>query len=119
MPGVHGRWADGFNVIGTPPMALTAKEIRGRRRSLSVDGFGEVSGSTDEYVPLARGILAFVSGQITHVPGDVVTLGRVAHLLTVPSDCRLPDGTMLHATIEGLGEVLSPLLDERGLRVES
>jgi len=112
-PGVYGRWADGFNVISMPPVPLPLEEIRGRQMSLSVDGCGTVSGNTDEYVLLAPRILAFLSAQITLFPGDVVTLGRVANLLIVPHERRLPRGTMLHATIEGLGEILSPIIDER------
>ena len=81
---------------------------------LAVDGCGAVSGNTDEYQFLAPTILSFISRQITLFPGDVVTLGRVAEQLTIPCNRRLPRGTVLHASIEGVGEVISPLVDQRG-----
>jgi 2-keto-4-pentenoate hydratase/2-oxohepta-3-ene-1,7-dioic acid hydratase in catechol pathway len=124
MPRVYGRWGDGYNAVSPQPVPLPVdhgREIRGRVMRLAVDGWGEVGGSTDEYLLLAPAILAFVSRQITLFPGDVVTLGRVAERLAVPGarpgqapgGGRLPPGTMLRASIEGVGEVCSPLVDGR------
>jgi 2-keto-4-pentenoate hydratase/2-oxohepta-3-ene-1,7-dioic acid hydratase in catechol pathway len=128
MPRVYGRWGDGYNAVSARPVPLSPAAIRGRamhgrrmhgrrmhgrRMRLALDGWGEVSGSTDQYLLSAPAILSFVSRQITLFPGDVVTLGRVAEHLTVPADRRLPPGTMLHVSIEGIGEVCCPLVDER------
>jgi 2-keto-4-pentenoate hydratase/2-oxohepta-3-ene-1,7-dioic acid hydratase in catechol pathway len=118
MPGVYGRWGDGYNVVSTPPVPLAAEGIRGRKMRgrnmrLCVDGIGEVATSTNEYLLLAPRILAFLSSHITLFPGDVITFGRIAERLTVPEDRHLPAGTMLRASIEGIGEVCSPLVDER------
>ena len=113
MPGVYGRWGDGFNAVSTPPVPLSSEQIYGRRMSLSVDGYGETHGSTDEYLLTAPRILAFLSSHITLFPGDVVTFGRVSELLTVPGDRRLQPGTVLHAAIDGLAKVHCPLVDER------
>jgi 2-keto-4-pentenoate hydratase/2-oxohepta-3-ene-1,7-dioic acid hydratase in catechol pathway len=119
MPGVYGRWGDGYNVVSTTPVPLAAKAVRGREMRLSVDGCGEVATSTDEYLLLAPRILAFLSSHITLFPGDVLTFGRIAERLTVPvpGNGRLAlagaRGTMLRASIAGIGQVLSPLVDER------
>lgn len=113
MPAVYGRWGQGYNVVSLPPVPLAPEAIRGRRLWLAVDGCGEASGNTDEYLALAPHILSFVSSQITLFPGDVVTLGRVANLLDIPAQQHLPEGTMLRAGVDGIGEVISPLIDAR------
>jgi 2-keto-4-pentenoate hydratase/2-oxohepta-3-ene-1,7-dioic acid hydratase in catechol pathway len=118
MPRVYGRWGDGYNAVSAQPVALArpadrGHEIRGRAMRLAVDGWGEVIGNTDQYLLLAPAILSFVSRQITLFPGDVITLGRVTERLTVPGNRRLPAGTMLRASIEGIGKISSSLVDER------
>ncbi len=118
LPVVYARWADGFNVLSLPPIPLEPEAVRGRAMRLSLDGVGEVEANTDEYVLLAPEVLAFLTQHITLFPGDVVTLGRTRDLLTVAAGQRLPGGTALHASIEGIGEVHSPLEDERELSDE-
>ena len=113
MPAVYGRWADGFNVVNPTPTPLATQDIRGRTMRLSLDGYGEVVANSDDYLLLAPRILSFLSGQITLFPGDVITLGRVGEQLTIPADQRLPASAMLHATIDGIGTLASPLLDGR------
>ena len=76
---------------------------------LSIDGVGEVSGNTDEYLLLAPGILSFLNQQIALFPGDVVTLGRISNLITIPAEKDLAEAITLHASIEGIGEVRSPV----------
>jgi 2-keto-4-pentenoate hydratase/2-oxohepta-3-ene-1,7-dioic acid hydratase in catechol pathway len=82
---------------------------------LSLDGAGEVQGNTDEHVLRAPKLLALLSRHSTLFPGDVITLGRTRDLLTVPVEQRLPEGTALQASIEGIGEVRRPVEDEREL----
>jgi len=116
MPKVYGRWGDGLNAVSKLPVPLAPEAVRGRAMHLAVDGLGEVSGSTDQYLLLAPRILSFVSRQVTLFPGDVITLGRIGELVTVPDDRRLPAGTLLRASIEGVGELVNPLVDEREAR---
>jgi 2-keto-4-pentenoate hydratase/2-oxohepta-3-ene-1,7-dioic acid hydratase in catechol pathway len=113
MPAVYGRWADGFNTVSATPLPLAPEAIRGRRMQLSIEGYGEITTTTDAYLHLAPRILSFLSGQITLFPGDVVTLGRVAELLAVPAGSLLRSGTVLQAAVEGIGEIASPIVDER------
>jgi 2-keto-4-pentenoate hydratase/2-oxohepta-3-ene-1,7-dioic acid hydratase in catechol pathway len=113
MPGVYGRWGDGYNAVSAIPVPLSGEEVRGRRMQLSVENVGEVTHSTDAYLLSASRILAFVSGEITLFPGDVVTFGRVGDLLTIPADRRLPAGAKLCVMIEGIGDVSVSLIDDR------
>jgi 2-keto-4-pentenoate hydratase/2-oxohepta-3-ene-1,7-dioic acid hydratase in catechol pathway len=108
MPGVYGRWGDGYNVVSAPPVPMPASALRGRAMKLSIEGIGDVAGNTDEYVVLAPKILAFLSRHITLFPGDVVTLGRVAGRLAVAAG-RLQPGACLRASIEGIGAIESAL----------
>ncbi len=114
MPAVYGRWADGFNIAGGPPLPLSPDAIRGRAMRLAVDGVGEIECNTDEYVLGAAQVLAFLTQWITVFPGDVVTLGRTAKRLVVDADHRLGAGTVLTASVAGIGELTATFTDERG-----
>ena len=109
LPTVYSRWADGFNIVSLPPEPLEPEAVRGRKMLLSIDGVGEVSGNTDEYLLLAPKILSFLNQQIAIFPGDVVTLGRISNLITIPAEKDLAEAITLHAFIEGIGEVRSPV----------
>jgi len=115
LPTIYARWPDGFNVVSPSVIRLEPAAVRGRAMHLSLDGVGEVQGNTDEYVLLAPKVLAFLTRHITLFPGDVVTLGRARNLLAIPVEERLPEGTALHASIEGIGELQSLLEDGRRL----
>jgi 2-keto-4-pentenoate hydratase/2-oxohepta-3-ene-1,7-dioic acid hydratase in catechol pathway len=113
MPGVYGRWADGFNVSSPPPVPLPQDRIGGRATSIEITGFGSAEGSTDDYLDLAHRVLAFLSREITVFPGDVVTLGRLGALLEIPADAPLGPEVRMTARIEGIGEVVTNFVDRR------
>ena len=117
MPGVYGRWGDGYNRISATPVAMDADAARGRRMHVAVDGVGEVVGNTDEYLLLAPRVLAFVTAQITLFPGDVITLGRVASQLNLEADAKLRSGCTLSGSIEGIGTVHCSIVDNRQLSI--
>ncbi|HUX88535.1 MAG TPA: fumarylacetoacetate hydrolase family protein, partial [Chloroflexota bacterium] len=113
-PGMYARWADGFNVVSETPIALPATEARGRRMTLTIDGYGVAEGNTDEYVQLAPRALAFLSQWITVFPGDVVTLGRIGAEIQVPADAQVPNGTSGTVEVAGIGRATFTLADHRG-----
>ncbi|MCC7449301.1 MAG: fumarylacetoacetate hydrolase family protein [Anaerolineae bacterium] len=113
VPKVYARWADGFNVISPTPTAFKPDQVAGRACQLVIDGFGEVAGTTDEYVFSTSEVLAFISRYITLFPGDVITLGRAASLLTIEADQPIPAGTTGYAEIDGIGRVDFILDDHR------
>ncbi len=113
LPVVYARWADGFNVVGGPPLPLSADETRGRTMRLTLEGVGEIECNSDEYVLTAPQVLAFLTKWITVFPGDVITLGRTAEMLTVPAGHPLVEGTQLTAQIDGIGSLSARFDDQR------
>ena len=111
LPTVYARWADGFNVVGGA-LVHAAAGLMASACSAGLSGLGEVSGSTAEYVMSAPQIIAFISRYITLYPGDVVTLGSLGELLTIPADTRV-DGVQGYAEIAGVGRVSFTLADKR------
>ena len=113
LPAVYGRWGDGANVIGARPLPLAAEAIAGRACTIGLDGWGEASGNTDEYLRLALDVLVYISRQITLFPGDVITLGPLDGQITIPAEAALPAGITGYAEIAGLGRVTFILDDQR------
>lgn len=110
LPQVYARWEDGFNVAGA---LVSMQDMSGRTCTISVAGIGSTQGSTDEHLFAAPQLLAFISRYITLFPGDVITLGRLADLLTIPADAAIAPGTRGYAEINGLGRVEFVLDDQR------
>jgi len=104
LPVAYARWADGFNVVPTAPTKLASSKVSGLKMRLTVDGIGEISGSTDEYVAMAPDVLEYITRYITFFPGDVVTLGRVSERLTLPAE-KVVSGLRGKASIDTLGQI--------------
>ncbi len=114
LPQVYARWGDGYTVVSAQPVNVPAGESwRGRGCYLRLPGFGEVSGTTDEYQFGAGDVIAYVSRYITLFPGDVVTLGRLESLLPVAADADIPVGATAQAAIDGLGQIEFTFDDRR------
>ncbi len=113
VPAVYARWADGSNVTSLLPTRLHSADIRDRDMHLTLHGYDTLTGSTDEYVAGPADTLAFLSQEITLFPGDVVTLGRNHHLLSVAADQSLPAETVLGAEIESVGQIVCSIIDAR------
>ena len=111
MPEIYNRWPDGFNIVSAQPIPIEGEA--GRKMSFAVDGVGETHISTDAYLLDGARVVAELSRWITMLPGDVISLGRTGPLLTIPCDRALPDGTRVHASIEGLDQVTAILDDQR------
>lgn len=101
VPTVYARWADGFNVVGD---LVTLTDHAARTCVAGIDGVGEVQGHTAAYMVQAPALIAFISRYITLFPGDVVTLGRVGDLLTIPADA-VTSGARGYAEVDGVGRV--------------
>jgi 2-keto-4-pentenoate hydratase/2-oxohepta-3-ene-1,7-dioic acid hydratase in catechol pathway len=84
--------------------ALAAQaDTETRRCTAGIKGVGEVTGTTDAYLVRAPALIAFISQYITLYPGDVVTLGRLDDLLTIPDDAVY--NARGYAEIDGIGRV--------------
>ena len=112
LPTVYARWADGFNVLNPELVPLDPQALRGRTMRLSVPGLGDLEVNSDEYRMFAPQLLAFLSQEITLFPHDVVTLGRTATLLELPTDHPLAAGFTATAEIDGLAGVAATFARE-------
>ena len=113
LPRVYSRWPDGFNVILPALNPCPPASVRSWPCSVEIPGFGRASGNTGEYLLSGADILSFISRFITLFPGDVIALGRMAEVLTIPHDRAVPPGTAGHAEIAGLGRVDFSMTDFR------
>ena len=112
---IFGRWADGFNAASRNLVSIeTAPDISNAEMSLRIDDVGDLSWRTSDYLLGLSEVIAFISREITLLPGDVVTLGAAGPPLTIPAGRRLAAGVYARARIEGLGEFSVPIDDQRG-----
>ncbi len=105
MVNTYARWGDGNNIVTAPKML---DDVAGRKMTLKVEGFGEITCSTDDYNVNLDRTLEFISRDITLFPGDVVTLGRASAVIEIPADADI-EGKTITAEIEGLGTVTATL----------
>jgi len=103
LPLVYGRWADGFNVVGDAPVAMTWSEVSKRKMTLRANG-RRLVGSCGEYVAGPKEAISFISNYITLRPGDVLTLGCVHERIRLPK-AEIVDGMKIEGEVEGLGKV--------------
>jgi 2-keto-4-pentenoate hydratase/2-oxohepta-3-ene-1,7-dioic acid hydratase in catechol pathway len=108
------RWTDGFNCLSqTRATPAELPNPYSSRMRIAIDGVGEVITTSADYVHHVPSILAHMSRTITFLRGTVFSLGQAGEVLTIPADRRLPEGTMVHAEIEGIGGMSTPIIDQR------
>lgn len=108
LPAVYGRWADGFNVAGQPK---SIKDWRGRHCTIYLDGIGQVSTHTDNYLLSAGQVIAYITQYITLFPGDVIMLGHLGQSIGLSSDFTDYSQITGYAEIDGLGQTHFALSD--------
>lgn len=98
LPVVYARWGDGYNqLLETPipwewnPRAAMHLTVNGREYHCSVG----------DYLCSGPYLLSRISQYITLLPGDVITLGRLAETVLIPTG-EEARGTL---AIDGLGQV--------------
>ncbi|SDT47591.1 fumarylacetoacetate hydrolase family protein [Jiangella sp. DSM 45060] len=106
IPAMYGRWADGFNVVGSLA-PLPDHDWRGRAMSLTA-GSRAAAGPTSEYLAGPDELIRTISAMITLFPGDVITLGSTAARLVLTRD-EYEAGVVVRGGIEGLGEVYAEI----------
>ncbi len=106
---IYACWGDGYNVVGDPQPVKTTKGLKMR---LTVEGFGSVECSTDDYCCNPETVMEYLSQGITMFPGDVVALGRPTKVIEIPAGADI-DGKKVTAEIEGMGTVTATLRREQ------
>lgn len=98
LPTVYARWGDGYNQMLASPVPGPLRPDAAM--TLTVNGVS-YSLSTSDYLCSGEFLLSYISRYITLLPGDVITLGRLAQTV------QIPKGETAHGslTVEGLGEI--------------
>jgi 2-keto-4-pentenoate hydratase/2-oxohepta-3-ene-1,7-dioic acid hydratase in catechol pathway len=84
LPKVYARWGDGYNFMLENPID-TEKEPK-CEMNLSIKDIGFAKVTAADYLLNGEAILSYISKYITLLPGDVVSLGRMAESITVKRD---------------------------------
>ena len=84
LPKVYARWGDGYNFMLEKPID-TAEEPKGEMH-LCIKDIGSAKVMAADYLLNGEAVLSYISKYITLLPGDVVSLGRMAESITVKRD---------------------------------
>jgi len=84
-----------------------------RAMRMSIDGCEPVKTNTRAYVHHVPAVIEVITRFVCVDEGDVISLGTVGPKIVVEPDQKLPDAAMLTAGIEGLGEMVVPIIDLR------
>jgi 2-keto-4-pentenoate hydratase/2-oxohepta-3-ene-1,7-dioic acid hydratase in catechol pathway len=110
----YSSWTDGFNCLSQASVVPSKfPKPYNAKMWVCVDGVGEITTNSADYLHTVTGILGFLSPTITFRAADVLALGRAGEALTIPGNKRLPEGAMLRAEIEGIGRMQTPIIDKR------
>ena len=111
---ILGRWYDGCNAM-RPDLSPVADldELGDRRMQVAIEGIGDAVTHTGDYLQGFAEAISFMSREITFLPGDVISLGSAGQFLKIPAERPLPEGTVVRASIEGIGAFTVPLIDHR------
>ncbi len=108
LPTFYARWPDGFNVITEDLVTLEPNKITNREMKLEVEGYDDLTTTTNEYLLFAPQIIAFLTQEITLFPGDVITLGRTKERIILGTQETL-QSLQLKASIAGLTHIQARL----------
>jgi 2,4-diketo-3-deoxy-L-fuconate hydrolase len=109
---LHGKWHDSFCACG--PCVASAESIPDPEvlaMRLEVNAEVKQDATTAQHIFPVAAIIAFVSGIVTLEPGDIISTGTPAGVGHA-SGTYLKPGDQMHATIEGIGTLLSPVVAE-------
>ncbi len=105
---LYGRWTDGSNIVKRPQPLEDVTHLNMR---LQVEGFGEATANTGEYVHFADKYLEFITHLCTLLPGDIITMSVGSARIEIPEGADI-DGKTITAEIEGLGSISATLRRE-------
>jgi len=115
---LHGKWHDTFLPLG-PCVRLAEKNLDPQNWKLRLTLNGQVmqEGSTSQMVFPVAALISILSTFVTLEPGDILSTGTPAGVgFARKPPVFLRSGDLLEASIEGIGVLTSPVLDETTYR---
>lgn len=109
---LHGKWFDGFCPCGpciTSAHAITDPQQLGVK--LTLNGEVKQNGSTAQMIFSVAQIIAFISDIVTLEPGDIISTGTPAGVGSA-SNTYLKPGDIMHASIDHIGTLITPMISE-------
>lgn len=109
---LHGKWFDSFCPCG-PCVATPAAvpDPQRLRMTLTLNGQVRQDGGTSQMIFPVAAIVAFVSRMVTLEPGDLISTGTPAGVGSSTGTFLKP-GDVLRGRIEGVGELVTPVVAE-------
>ena len=102
---VYSRWGDGYNLLLDKPVFIKNALSQSLEMKLSVDGVGEITANTNDYLISPEKIISIISNHTTLTPNDVISLGRIGKVLPITAE-QIAQGIAGHVQIETIGEFL-------------
>lgn len=109
---LHGKWFDGFAPCG--PCVTSAAAIPDPQAldvMLTLNGDVRQNGTTAQMIFSVAEIIAFVSDMVTLEPGDIISTGTPSGVGSA-TNTYLKPGDVLHATVEKIGTLVTPMVSE-------
>jgi len=110
---LHGKWHDSFCPCG--PCVTSADSIadpQSLKMQLTLNGDMRQNASTSLQIFPVAAVIEFISSFVTLEPGDMISTGTPAGVGNT-TGTFLKSGDTLHATIEHIGTLLTPVISER------
>ena len=106
-------WAEGFAQLSKANVDAARGYPAGRAMRMSLDGFDPVETNTDVYAHHAPAAIEMITQFVDVDEGDVITLGTAGPKIVVEPEQKLPEGAKLTANIDGIGEMVLTIDDQR------
>ncbi len=110
---VPQAWADGFAILSRAARDAADGPPERAAMRLEISGLPPVQADTSAYVHSFAETIKAITGFVRLEAGAVISLGRAGDVVTLPPDGNLGSGTQLTASVEGVGTVTIPVVDER------
>ena len=112
----HGKWHDSFCPCG--PCIASADAVADPQKlkmKLTLSGSVKQDATTAQQIFPVAAVVAFISDIVTLEPGDIISTGTPAGVGNA-TGTYLKAGERIEAWIEGIGTLVSPIVDESDLR---
>ncbi len=109
---LHGKWHDTFCPMGPCLLSSEGVDPQALRLTLKLNGAVKQDGSTGQMVFPVSALISTISRFMTLLPGDVISTGTPSGVGSA-SGTYLKAGDLVEASIEDIGVLSNPVVDER------